>query len=182
MHPSRRSAVNLKHSCLAATGERCRSATQYRSRLKAICNSHFIGEYIHGLRTNTAWLFAESTTDVRETLDKLGATRRELATEYRRLVDELGAFRGQHTLCTVYDSVLGLGDAELAGLCVFNDAISRTAFAVNATLTDLRNICDQSTDYAGISSIEPSASGGAKIARAIMHAALNGGVTRKVIA
>lgn len=127
-------------------------------------------------------LFSESTTDVREALDKLGATCRGFAKEYRRLVDELRELQRQLTLCTIYDSVPGLGDAELAGLCVFNDAISRTAFAVNATLIDLRVICDESTDYAGISPIEPSASGGGKIARAIMDAVSDGGITRRVIA
>ncbi|MCA9213566.1 MAG: SGNH/GDSL hydrolase family protein [Planctomycetales bacterium] len=127
-------------------------------------------------------LFADSTNSVREALDKLGATCKEFATEYRRLVDELRTLQRELTLCTIYDSVPGLADSELAGLCVFNDAISRTAFAVNATLIDLRNVCDESSDYAGISPIEPSASGGGKIARAIMDAVLDGGVTRRVIA
>lgn len=127
-------------------------------------------------------LFAVSTTDVRDALDKLATTCREFATEYRRLVDELAAFRRQLTLCTIYDAVPGLGAPELAGLCVFNDTISRTAFAVNATLIDLRNICGESTDYADISPIEPSASGGGKIARAIMDAVLDEGAARRVIA
>lgn len=127
-------------------------------------------------------LFAQATKDVREALGKLGATRREFATEYRRLVDEILKLRRQLTLCTIYDSVPGLGDSELAGLCVFNDVISRTAFSVNATLIDLRNICNESQDYSGISPIEPSAAGGGKIARAVMNAVMDGGDARQVIA
>ena len=126
-------------------------------------------------------LFAEPASDVRDAVGKLGEAVHGFAAEYRRLVDELRELRLPLTLCTIYDTVPGLDAPELAGLCVFNDVISRTAFAVNATLIDLRNLCDETSDYSGISPIEPSASGGGKIARAILEVVKDDGVFRKVV-
>jgi hypothetical protein len=48
---------------------------------------------------------------------------------------------------------------------LFNDVITRTAFAIGAALIDLRLICDADEDYAN--PIEPSVQGGDKIASAI---------------
>ena len=50
-------------------------------------------------------------------------------------------------------------------LAVFNDVVVRTAAAHGLDVIDLRAVCDQPQDYAN--PIEPSAIGGAKIARAI---------------
>lgn len=115
-------------------------------------------------------IFHEESTDIRASLQRVGQLVAEFAAEYRRLIDELRALRLPLTVCTVYDSVPGLDLSEIAGLCVFNDTISRTAIAVGATLIDLRTICSEKTDYADTSPIEPSASGGGKIARAIIQA------------
>ena len=127
-------------------------------------------------------LFPKSTKDVREALGKLGNIHRKFETDYRRLVDKLSSFQQDLTLCTIYDSVPDLSTAEHVGLCVFNDVISRTAFSAGATLIDFRTICDESTDYSEISPIEPSASGGSKIAQAIIDAVSDQGVARRVIA
>jgi hypothetical protein len=58
---------------------------------------------------------------------------------------------------------------------LFNDVIIRTAFESNAALVDLRLVCSEPSDYAN--PIEPSGSGGLKIARAVARAAgaLGGG-------
>jgi hypothetical protein len=53
----------------------------------------------------------------------------------------------------------------VAGLTVFDDCIVRAAFARGLPLLDLRLTCAEEGDYAN--SIEPSAQGGEKIARAI---------------
>jgi hypothetical protein len=50
-------------------------------------------------------------------------------------------------------------------LSLFNDIITRAAFAHRLPLIDLRLICNEEADYAN--PIEPSAKGGAKIAAAI---------------
>ena len=108
--------------------------------------------------------------------------RNEFAAEYRQLLGELRKTGKPLTVCTVYDAIPGLDTAEIAGLCVFNDIITRSAFAAGATLVDLRLICNERSDYSTISPIEPSAAGGAKIARAILSAVLGEAATSQVIA
>jgi len=105
----------------------------------------------------------------------------EFRRQYRKLVDQLRELRLPLTVCTVYDAVPGLQLAEQAGLCLFNDVITRTAFEVGAALIDLRVVCSEASDYSEISPIEPSASGGGKIARAIWSAIAGGESHRRVV-
>jgi len=119
---------------------------------------------------------------VREALDKLAEIRDEFAATYRQVVSELRRLNKPLAMCTVYDHIPGLGPAETAGLCVFNDIITRTAFAAGATLIDLRLLCREASDYAAVSPIEPSAAGGGKIARAILDAVLGSDFVSRVVA
>lgn len=134
---------------------------------------------------NALWMagniFALEAESVQHALQTVAAAREEFAAEYRQLILALRELRKPLTVCTIYDSVPGLGPAEIAGLCVFNDIITRTAFAAGLTLIDLRTICREATDYAAISPIEPSASGGGKIARAIIDAVLGSECTARVL-
>jgi hypothetical protein len=70
-------------------------------------------------------------------------------------------------LCTFYDANYPAlqGTVVRAALALFNDVITRAAFARGLPLIDLRLICSDPADYAN--PIEPSARGGEKIARAI---------------
>lgn len=79
------------------------------------------------------------------------------------------------TVCTVYNGNLPDDQAPSArvALMMFNDVILRAAFHWRLPVIDLRLICSEPSDYAN--PIEPSGSGGAKIARAI--AATFGGAT-----
>ena len=70
-------------------------------------------------------------------------------------------------LCTIYDSIPGLGVAEKAALAGFNEVILREAFAAALPVIDLRLICTHVADYSHVSPIEPSVVGGAKIAKVI---------------
>jgi len=126
--------------------------------------------------------FSLETATVRDALEKIAEARSEFATEYRQLIDKLRAIGKPLTICTVYDAIPGLAAAEIAGLCLFNDIITRNAFRVGATLIDLRSICREASDYSGLSPIEPSAAGGGKIARAIVDAVLGGSAATSVIA
>lgn len=126
-------------------------------------------------------IFSQETTDVRSALQCVADSLAKFKTEYRRLIRDLRETRLPLVTCTIYDSVPGLESAELAGLCVFNDTITRTAFEYGNTLIDLRTICNEPSDYASISPIEPSASGGGKIARAIINALSDGQAFRRVI-
>jgi hypothetical protein len=98
-----------------------------------------------------------------------------------RVAGALGTFRAAYTamlekvlalgkptaICTVYDAIPILGDAERAALAGFNDVISRAAVRAGIPLVDLRVICSAPDDYSPLSAIEPSVTGGAKIADAI---------------
>jgi hypothetical protein len=88
--------------------------------------------------------------------------------DYREMLDGVLSHRLPTALCTIYeprfpeDRLQRLG---VTALPLFNDVITREAFAGGLPLVDLRLICDRDEDYAN--PIEPSARGGEKIARAI---------------
>lgn len=126
-------------------------------------------------------IFSQSATDVRSSLQQLAEAVMEFKRGYRKLVSDLRALQRKLTVCTVYDAVPGLDSSEIAGLCVFNDTITRTAFENGATLIDLRIICHEATDYSSLSPIEPSASGGGKIARAILEATSDSPLFHRVV-
>lgn len=73
----------------------------------------------------------------------------------------------QTTVCTIYNGDLSDDQAPPArvALTLFNDVILRAAFQWRLPVIDLRLICSKRSDYAN--AIEPSGTGGAKIARAI---------------
>jgi hypothetical protein len=100
-----------------------------------------------------------------EILSELAQVRDSFRREYRQMMDRLRAMGKPVIACTIYDSVPGLGEAEHAALCLFNDAILREAFRAASAVIDLRAVCDEASDYAKVSPIEPSDAGGAKIAR-----------------
>jgi hypothetical protein len=73
--------------------------------------------------------------------------------------------------CTIYEPALSdpvMRRLVLTGLAAINDRIMREVFRAGAPLVELRLVCTENGDFA--SEIEPSASGGAKIARAITQA------------
>lgn len=127
-------------------------------------------------------VFSQQSTDVRSSLQRIAESLAYFTSEFRKLIDAMLEFRLPIAFCTVYDSVPGLGPPEKAGLCLFNDTITRTAFECRATLIDLRSICNDSSDYSPVSPIEPSASGGEKIARALLSALSDSSDFRRVIA
>ncbi len=88
---------------------------------------------------------------------------------YRAMLQLLAAAGKPTVVCTVYDSIPGLGNAEHAALSGFNEIILREAFSARLPVIDLRLICQKPSDYSHISAIEPSVIGGAKIARIIVE-------------
>jgi len=78
--------------------------------------------------------------------------------------------RGRRTtVCTIYEGNLEPAVAALArvALVFFNDVILRSAYERNVGVIDLRLACTEPADYAN--PIEPSGTGGLKIARAILR-------------
>jgi hypothetical protein len=117
-----------------------------------------------------AVLLEEPVRFVYEALEKLAIVRMDFQRAYRKMLDEVQDKRLPIAICTIYDvraPHVATQPIVLAALTVFNDCITREAFARDLTLIDLRVICDSDADFSEVSSIEPSVVGGEKIARAI---------------
>ncbi|HLL73422.1 MAG TPA: SGNH/GDSL hydrolase family protein [Pyrinomonadaceae bacterium] len=106
-----------------------------------------------------------------DALTQLAHVADDFELQYRFMLDGLRARALPLAVCTIYNP--RFTDAltqrlAVTALCVFNDAITRAAFAGGLPLIDLRLICADDADYAN--PIEPSARGGSKIASAISRA------------
>ena len=102
-----------------------------------------------------------------EVLDRLADAARGFAERYARMLAALAA-RGLPTAaCTIYNGNLGPPNADRAAVAlgVFNDVIARLTRRSGLPLIELRDVCADAADYAN--PIEPSVTGGAKIAYAI---------------
>jgi len=91
----------------------------------------------------------------------------DFRTQYRDMLASVVALERHTSVCTIYDAVPGMEAFALSALSLFNDVIISEAAAMELPIVDLRQVCVEPTDYSALSPIEPSASGGAKIARAL---------------
>jgi hypothetical protein len=106
-----------------------------------------------------------------EAMQRLTEVRQSFRREYRAMLDAVLALGKPAVVCTVYDAIPTLNDAECAGLALFNEVILYEAFRRSeVAVIDLRLVCNEASDYAKSSPIEPSVEGGWKIARAISRA------------
>jgi lysophospholipase L1-like esterase len=113
-------------------------------------------------------LLDERASSVAGVLDKLGKIGAEFQANYRAMLDQVLATKLPAAVCTIYEAHYKNSDTHriaATGLTVFNDIITREAFARGLPLIDLRLIVTEDGDYAN--DVEPSSQGGAKIARAI---------------
>ena len=94
----------------------------------------------------------------------------EFEKSYRAVVKAILALQRHTALCTIYNGALEPQQARIArvALTTFNDVILRVAFEHALTAIELRAICCEPADYAN--PIEPSGTGGRKIAAAIARA------------
>lgn len=111
-----------------------------------------------------------SARSTAEAFAMLGGIAEGFERDYRFMLDGVYAHDLPVAICTIYYP--NFADAALSriartALTVFNDAIIRAGVEAGAPVIDLRLICSEPEDYAN--EIEPSARGGAKIARAIMR-------------
>jgi hypothetical protein len=114
-----------------------------------------------------AHLLAAPVASVAEAVAVLGHAQDRFAADYVAMLDGVLA-RGLPTaVCTVYDTHPSAADHRVvrSALALFNDHITRAAFARGVAVVDLRLVCTEAADYAN--PIEPSVIGGKKIARAI---------------
>jgi lysophospholipase L1-like esterase len=105
---------------------------------------------------------------VGEAVSQLAAEREGFARDYRAMLEPVIARGLPVALCTIYDARFPDPQEQrlvVTGLTLFNDVITREAFARRLPVVDLRLICSEPDDYAN--PIEPSAKGGDKIAAVI---------------
>lgn len=116
---------------------------------------------------NASGVLGEVVASVADALGLLAAAQAKFQTDYGMALSAMMRVGKPWAVCTVYDSIPGLGEVERTALALFNDVILRSAFASAVPVIDLRRVCNQAADYSEVSPIEPSEAGGAKIARVI---------------
>jgi len=110
----------------------------------------------------------EGAANMAEALEKLAVIRDRFDRSYGTMIDLVLERSLPVAFCTIYEPRFPdprRRRAAATARTVLNDVITRQVFRKRASLIDLRIICDQDTDFAN--SIEPSATGGVKIAEAI---------------
>ena len=114
-----------------------------------------------------ASILNEGARSVAEAVGRLAEAQAGFARSYAEMVDAVATLNLPTAVCTIYDANYPKPQRRLvvSALSLFNDVITRVAFARGLNVIDLRLICDEPADYAN--PIEPSARGGEKIARAI---------------
>jgi GDSL-like Lipase/Acylhydrolase family len=113
----------------------------------------------------------DTANSIASALNRLADIADGFKRNYSAMLDGLLRARLPTAVCTIYEP--RFPDARLqrlgvTALSLFNDCITREAFARGLPLLDLRLICDRDEDYAN--PIEPSVKGGDKIAAAIVRA------------
>jgi len=104
-------------------------------------------------------------------LRELSKAAQAFRANYAAAVAQVHGLSKPTWLCTIYNGNLGpeLAEAAACAVAVFNDAIYSVAHERHLPVIELRNVCNQPSDYAN--PIEPSSNGGQKIARAISELA-----------
>lgn len=114
-----------------------------------------------------SYLLGAGARSVGEAVLLLAEAQDRFASDYERMLQAVLARGLPAALCTIYDTPPSAPNHRVikAALSLFNDRITRAAFARALPLIDLRLLCAEEGDYAN--PIEPSVQGGAKMAAAI---------------
>lgn len=104
---------------------------------------------------------------VPEALDLLGERVASFEMAYCAAIDGALSLRRDTTICTIYNADFepSLAPRARVLLMLFNDVILRAAFERGVRVLGLRLVCTEPKDYAH--EIEPSGTGGLKVAKAI---------------
>jgi hypothetical protein len=116
----------------------------------------------------------EPVATVGEALRLLAGIVGRFEDEYQELMRAIERRGLRTTVCTIYNPCSPderLQAEAVAALGLFNDGILRAARAFKLPAIDLRAVCTDIADFAN--EIEPSSTGGAKIAGAIVEVVLN---------
>jgi hypothetical protein len=119
-------------------------------------------------------ILQERVATVGEGLRLLAEALDRFQIDYRRLLRTIKARGLNTTVCTIYNP--NSQDEQfrreaVTALSLFNDGILRAAREFQLPVIDLRAVCTEAADFAN--EIEPSSTGGAKIAQAIADAVLS---------
>ena len=118
------------------------------------------------------WIMTEQAQTVSDALSKLAMIRERFADSYRDLVRSLIELQKPIMVCTIYHPPMfeELPQPVVAtALSVFNDTILGIAFEEHLSVIETRLLLNEESDFESI--IEPSDSGGAKMAEALAMAA-----------
>jgi lysophospholipase L1-like esterase len=114
-------------------------------------------------------LLSDTTTPGMQILEYLDSAARGFESSYRKLIQKISNLRLPLAVFTIYNGNLEkpLVKAARAAVAVFNDKIYQVAGEYSVPVLELRRICNEPSDYAN--PIEPSSSGGKKIAASILR-------------
>jgi lysophospholipase L1-like esterase len=119
-----------------------------------------------------ALLEATTSTTAKDVLVKLSTIREEFRRNYASLLDRLAIARMPVVVLTVYNPCfdghamdVSYQQAAETAIAIFNDVIQQEAHRRSFDVLDLRTLFTDRADYAN--PIEPSAIGGAKLAKAM---------------
>lgn len=119
-----------------------------------------------------AQLYSPTPLPMMQALKILAQIQVKFETDYAQVIDAAIATTRPLLICTIYDQVPGLPQELRSSLSLFNDVIVRTGARRGIPVLDLRAICTEAADYSTLSPIEPSCSGGEKIAKRLVSALL----------
>ena len=158
--------ANWDSSLIARDGAVTREVLSQLARLPADA-SHVVVSAGGNDALGASFLLGRSIGTVAEALSLLETAQSRFAADYREMADAVVATGLPAAFCTIYDTPPSSPDQRIVrtALALFNDVITRAAFARGAGLIDLRLICDSDEDYAN--PIEPSVRSGSKIAAAV---------------
>ncbi len=101
---------------------------------------------------------------VMEALQHLARIQSSFASHYISAMAAASQLQLPTVVCTIYDGVPGLSEPLKSALSLFNDVIVRSAMRHGFDVLDLREWLTESSDFSPKSPIEPSETGGQKIA------------------
>lgn len=119
---------------------------------------------------NRGFLSIRWPSTTAQALDLFGERVDAFEASYRWALEAILELGRPTTVCTIYNGNLDGNEAGRTriALMMFNDVIHRVALVHSVNTLDLRLVCTEKSDFAN--PIEPSGSGGRKIARAIAAA------------
>lgn len=173
--------TNWKGTLVAVDGHTVEDVASQLPRIPSDA-THFILSVGGNDALGASRLLHERAGTVRDALAMLAEALGDFSAAYAEMLKSVLALGKPTAICTIYDAVPLLGDAERAALAGFNDVISRAAGIAGIPLIDLRIICNHVDDYSPLSPIEPSVVGGAKIADAICRAVTTHDFAKRVCA